>query len=200
MYLREKYKGQIDISFGFEMEYFSVCFPSMLESALSYGAEYLILGQHYVEPEYLGGRHAFSEQADEEGGLRSYVSVVIDAMKTGVFTYVAHPDVFCFKRGELTFYREEMRRLCAASRELNIPIELNFLGIRSHRHYPREEFWEIAGEEGAPVTFGFDAHDVQGAYDESSLPTAQAMVERYHLHYVGKPRLIPIQKLSGKGQ
>lgn len=36
-----------------------------------------------------------------------------------------------------------------ASRELNIPLEINFLGVRDNRIYPNEWFWEVAGRENA---------------------------------------------------
>ena len=60
--LREKYKGEIDIKIGFEMEYYPKHFKKMLESAIEYGAEYLILGQHFVFP---GDREAVRRQAME---------------------------------------------------------------------------------------------------------------------------------------
>lgn len=186
--LREKYKGQIKIFLGFEMEYYPEHFGRMLESAVSYGAEYLILGQHYIAPEYTGIKQVFSA-CEDASVLRQYVDLLIDAMHTGVFSYVAHPDAFCYKGTDLALYREEMRRLCIASKTLQIPLELNFLGIRAKRHYPRAEFWEVAGEEQAPVTFGFDAHDVLAACDGTSFETAWVLCERYRLNYIGKPAL-----------
>ena len=83
-----------------------------------------------------------------------------------------------------------MRRICAAARQKSIPLEINLLGIRDGRHYPREAFWRFAGEEGVPVTFGFDAHDPKSACDEASIPTAMALVEKYHLNYIGEPTLV----------
>ena len=188
MRLREKYKGQIKIFLGFEMEYFPELFESMLANAISYGAEYLILGQHYIAPEYTGAKQVFAANSDH-GAFRTYVDLVIDAMKTGVFSYVAHPDVFHYADDDRHFYREECRRLCAASRELGVPLELNFLGIRQKRSYPCAPFWEVAGEERAPVTFGFDSHDVLAAYDGESLRAAEEMVLRYGLHYIGEASL-----------
>jgi len=86
-------------------------------------------------------------------------------------------------------YCGEMRKICVTSRELNVPFEINFLGIRDGRTYPRELFWKLAGEEGSPVTFGFDAHDTENAYDASSLVKAKELVEKYDINYIGRPRL-----------
>ena len=185
--LRRKYRDKIEISIGFESEYYPEYFDEMLRNAKGYGAEYLILGIHFIAPEITGDRHTFHETKNERR-LKKYADTAIAAMETGAFTYVAHPDILNF-RGSPNSYREEMRRICVASRELNIPLEINFLGIRGERYYPRGEFWQIAGEEKAPVTFGFDAHSVHSAYDGESLLVAEEMVKEYDLNYIGKPEL-----------
>lgn len=192
--LREKYGDRIDIKAGFEMEYFPKQFVAMFENAKKLGAEYIILGEHYVEEEYPGILHA-SDETEKTEDLKEYVACVVDAIKTGVFTYIAHPDVLNFT-GDVGLYREEMRKICIASREHNIPLEINFLGIRGRRKYPTLAFWEIAGEERSPVTFGLDAHDAENAYDGESLKVAKEMVKKYSLNYIGKPELINIQEIT----
>lgn len=192
--LGERYKDKILLSVGFETEYYEEYFEDMLKSAIEYGAEYLILGQHFTEPEVHGARHTVDE-TDNPEHLREYVSSVVLAMKKKVFTYIAHPDIVNFT-GDEELYKEEMRKICITSREFNIPLEINFLGIRGRRNYPRELFWEIAGEENCPVTFGFDAHTEMDAYDGDSLSVAKEMVKRYNLNYIGKPELVLIQNLK----
>ncbi len=192
--LREKYKDKIDIKIGFEMEYYQEYFSDMLKCALEYGAEYLILGQHFTNAatEHPKSKNSFKEH-DSEAELSEYASSVVAAIKTRVYTYVAHPDVFNFT-GNITAYKEQMQRICIAAKEYNIPLEINLLGIRTGRTYPNEAFWEIAGKVGAPVTFGFDAHTVNDAYDGSSIPKAYAIVKRYKLNYIGMPSVILIQE------
>lgn len=187
--LAEKYKDQAEIRVGFEMEYYPELFDEMLKRAVEHGAEYLLLGQHWLEPEHNETTAHVTWETEDPGRLKTYVSLVTEAMKTGRFTYVAHPDIIRFT-GDLELYREEMRKICAVARELQIPLEINFLGIRESRHYPREEFWQIAGEEKCPVTFGFDAHDTAAAYDGESLVRAKEMVEKYSLNYIGMPELV----------
>lgn len=190
--LREKYAGQIDLKIGFEMEYYPLYFPAMLEQARTLGCEYLILGQHFLGNEHPDGVYT-GRAPDSEDTLVEYVDGVVAAMESGVFTYVAHPDILRFQ-GDESLYRREMRRLCAAAQEHNVPLEINFLGIREGRWYPRDLFWQIAGEERSPVTFGFDSHEVEAAYDGDSLPIAEEMVRRYRLNYIGKPELILLQE------
>ncbi len=188
--LREKYKDQIEIKIGFESEYYPEFFEEMLAFCKRVGAEYLILGQHFVIPECYPSIHSSVANEDEER-LCKYVDSLIAAMKTKAFSYIAHPDVFNFV-GDSEIYKREIRRLCKASKELDIPIEINFLGIREHRYYPNELLWQVAGEEKSPVTFGFDSHDTLAAYDGESLEIALKLVKKYNLNYIGKPRIIAI--------
>ena len=191
--LREKYKNEIDIKIGFEMEYYPALFDEMLKNAVEYGAEYLILGPHYIEEENKNLPHAISENEDVKF-LKSYTEMVVSAIKTGVFTYVAHPDIINFT-GDKEIFLSEMRKICIASREYNIPLEINFLGIRDNRNYPNEAFLKLAGEEKCPVTFGFDAHTVEAAFDGESLVKAKELVKKFNLNYIGKPDVILIQEI-----
>ena len=189
--LAEKYMDKIDIIVGFEAEYYPEYFDEFLENARKWGADYLILGAHYLAPENNPEVRHTCLACDSKDALENYVSSVISAMNTGVFTYVAHPDVFNFT-GDDELYKKEMRKICVESKKLNIPLEINFLGIREGRAYPRMLFWELAGEEQCPVTFGFDAHDVRSAYDGESYIKAMEMVEKYKLNYIGKPDIVKL--------
>ncbi|MBQ7821428.1 MAG: histidinol-phosphatase [Clostridia bacterium] len=190
--LKEKYKEQIDIKIGFEMEFYPRHFEKMLNDVIEYGAEYLILGPHYIEEEQPSGVHVI-QKTDSVKRLEKYSNCIVDGIKSGVFTYIAHPDMINFT-GDVEVFQREIRKICSAARECNIPLEINFLGIRDNRNYPNEAFWEIAGEERSPVTFGFDSHETVDAYDEISLVRAMEIVEKYNLNYIGKPNLIMLEK------
>ncbi|MBR5218524.1 MAG: histidinol-phosphatase [Clostridia bacterium] len=189
--LREKYRDKIDIKIGFEMEYYPSHFEKMLDFARKSGAEYLILGQHFLGEEHPDGYYCGSETNREEH-MCEYASLVISAMETGVFTYVAHPDVINFT-GDREVYERESRKICKASARLGIPLEVNFLGIRARRNYPDPDFWRIAREEGAPVTFGHDAHSINSAgVNPETLDVARKLVAKCALRYIGKPDITPI--------
>jgi len=183
--LREKYKDQLTLYIGFEAEYFPLYFDQMVEHVTGIGCEYLILGQHF-----LYGNHArgSASKTESEEDLNDYVNGVLTAIKSGYITYVAHPDMIAYV-GDEAVYRRAVETICNASKEYDVPLEINFLGIRDNRFYPHEEFWQIAGEIGSPVTFGFDAHDVPSSYDGASIPKAEALVERCGLNYIGMPKL-----------
>ena len=118
---------------------------------------------------------------------------VIFAMKSGAFTYVAHPELLNYV-GDEGIYEREMRRLCRAAAETDTPLEINFLGIRDRRHYPKRRFWKWAGECGCRVVFGFDAHDVPSAYDGESLKVAEEWVSEFGLRLDTDPRIRSLEK------
>lgn len=173
--LREKYKDQIDIRIGLETEYYPLIWDKLLEEYKKYPIDFLLLGQHTV-PEYppvpdeksalFGVRERSSFFAtDSPGVLRGYVDLITTAMRSGLFSCVAHPDVINFV-GEREVYRREMSRIIELSLELSIPLELNVNGVKkgmllgdvSLSHYPSRDFWQLAGEMSAGAIIGIDAH------------------------------------------
>ena len=188
--LKLEYKDKINIHLGFEMEYYEEYFDEMVENARKWGAEYLILGQHSVgsEPEFFFWS---TEPTDNKEYLKQYVSRVVAAIESGVFTYVAHPDMFNFT-GDDEIYNEEMIKIIEAAQKHKMPLEINFLGIRDMRNYPTERFWKLAEGHEISVVFGFDAHDVEGACDLASLPRALEICEKYNLKVLKRPELIKI--------
>ena len=185
--LRKKYQNKIEISIGYEMEYYSEHFIEMLKIARNSGAEYLILGHHFILGEHPSGIGA-GGPTDSAELLHTYVDEVIEAMKTGVFSYVAHPDFTCFT-GDDNIYEKEIMRLALASKELDIPLEINLLGVRYGKFYPADKFWRVVGMIGSPVTVGYDAHNATDLLNKDQLRTAEEIIRRHGLNYVGAPRL-----------
>ena len=154
--LREKYRGTIEIPIGLETEYFPGLFDDYMEMIKDSGVEFLILGQHYLFNEefspYMG------RETNDEDILINYVDQICEAVDTGVFTYVAHPDLLHFTGNE-SAYAREMRRLCEHAAKAGIAMELNVNGARDNRHYPNPVFWRIAGETGCQAVIGLDSHN-----------------------------------------
>lgn len=153
--LRERYKDKIDIKIGFEAELYPDYFEDLLKTIEGYPVDYLILGQHYNYNEV--NAHYCGDPTDDTALLDNYVDTCIRAIRSGRFTYIAHPDIFRYT-GSDDIYRERMLRLCAEARGAGVPLELNLLGLRDGRHYPSERLFRIAGEAGAGVILGIDAH------------------------------------------
>ncbi|MBE5922166.1 MAG: PHP domain-containing protein [Lachnospiraceae bacterium] len=153
--LKEEYKKDIEIKIGFECEYFADLLEEQQAILKDYPLEYMILGHHFVRGEqhgiYIGAPFT------DKSVLKEYVDDAIAGMKTGLYAYLCHPDLPNFK-GDPVFYEEQMKRLCCAAKELNIPLEINMYGYNTNRNYPTERFFKWAKEIGNTVIFGVDAH------------------------------------------
>ena len=173
--LKEEYKQDIDVRLGFEAEYYPDLFESMLTLIAPYPVEYLLLAQHFndsSETVYNPSRPG------SRGALSTYVDRVVAGMETGKFSCVAHPDLFYFTGPEAA-YRAEMGRLCRRARELDMPLEINILGMRTDRCYPCDSFWPLAKAEGCKVVLGCDAHAPKDVADPDQLRRAQSYAARF---------------------
>jgi len=186
--LREEYKGQIDIKLGYEAEYYPAIFEDLLALLRQYPCDYLLLGQHFVRNEYDGRYSGYN--GDDVSFAKEYIDQCCEAMRTGYFTYFAHPDLMCYTGDEESF-RREYSRMIACSLETEVPLEINLLGIRGGRQYPYERFWALAGEMKAKVVIGCDAHEPENTADFTSYEKALAIVEKYGL-ILTDPVLRPI--------
>ncbi len=186
--LREAYRGRIEIKIGFEAEYYPAYFDRLLELLAPYPVDYLIMGQHFLENET---SHLYSgEQTGSETRLARYVDQVIAGLETGKFSYLAHPDLVNFV-GERAAYRRQCLRLCQAAKALAIPLEINLLGIREARAYPRWDFFAIAAEVGNDVILGSDAHAPDVVCDMPSREIARAKAKELGLCLIEEPVLRP---------
>jgi len=182
--LREKYRDTVDIRLGLEAEYYPAYFSELMAHLKDTPVEYLLLGQHFVQNEV--GDHYSGRATADEAHLRQYCKQVADGLYTGLFTYLAHPDLIHFT-GDAKVYRHYMRTVCKAANDCGIPVELNFLGIREGRHYPSDLFWELAGEENCKVVFGCDAHRAEELNFEAQESVARQMAQQYGLCVLEEP-------------
>ncbi len=174
--LRDRYRDAIDIRLGVEMEYYPGHFADTLSLLRDNQVEYLILGQHFPGNEY-HQPYCGSPTVDEER-LRQYCRQVMDAMNTGFFTYLAHPDLLNF-HGDEQVYRQLMTEMCREARACDIPLEINLLGLGENRHYPRNAFWECAAEEGCKAILGCDAHTPEGLLAVKTEQRALALAKQW---------------------
>ena len=153
--LKQEYAGEIEIRIGVESEFYPACFEALLRLLEDYPCEYMLMGQHFIRNEF-DGVYSGSRTMDE-AVLVQYVSQVLEGLKTGMFTYLAHPDLLNW-RGDEAVYDREMERLCRGAKALGIPLEINLLGLYDCRHYPAPRFWQIASRVGNEAVLGCDAH------------------------------------------
>ena len=153
--------------------------PQLLPVLRDYPLDYVILGQHFVDNEM--DAHYSGNDAEDDRLLERYASQTIEAMQTGMFTYFAHPDLFHYV-GDDKFYKEQARRICREAKSCSIPLEVNLLGIRKKKHYPRPLFWEVAAEEGCNVILGRDAHEPHAILESAPEQKALDIIAHYGLN------------------
>lgn len=167
--LREKYKDQIKIYLGFEAEAMPYYFDYYKELLNEGHIEYFILGNHWELDEHNNLSSFFFHSTTTTKIIKRYTSSLIRGMKTGLFKFVAHPDLFMLnyaKWNKTTIKCSE--EICKWSLKLDIPLEFNFGPIRSglriingeERYtYPYFRFWEIVKKYGCKVILGLDVHN-----------------------------------------
>lgn len=161
--LKEKYQDKISIKIGLECEYFPKYMDWLKEFIKEKKLDYIILGNHYYQTDEK--RLYFGTGCNNKEMLNIYVDEAIEGMKTGLYSYLAHPDLFM--RGYRFFdgdAEEASYRLCRAARALDIPLEYNLAGSEYNSmsdtiEYPHPEFWKIAAKVGNKAIIGIDAHD-----------------------------------------
>jgi len=161
--LKEKYKDQITIKIGLEVEYF----PQYMEWLKTFIKEkkldYIIFGNHFYQSDENGVY--YGRGCSDDLILKQYANDCIEGLKTGLYSYLAHPDLFMRGRSNFDALAYEVSyQICNACKEMNIPLEYNLAGLevceRKHvSQYPHPEFWEIAAEVKNDVIIGCDAHD-----------------------------------------
>ncbi len=184
--LRSQYGQRLQMHIGLETEYYPALFPQLLSYARDNGIEYLILGQHWCGNE-IGEPYNGWETAEEDL-LARYCHQVADAMQTGLFTYIAHPDILNFV-GDADVYAKHIRFLCKEAKNNQIPLEINLLGMANDKNYPNPSFWRIAGEEGCLTVLGADAHKPEGLLVPELEDRARALVKACDLQLLDKVQL-----------
>ncbi len=177
--LKKEYQKDIEIHLGLEVEYYPRHFESLLRLCEGYPIEYFLLAQHCLDNEYDGcpsGR-----PTEDEAVLAQYCRQIYEAMNTGRFLYLAHPDLINYT-GPEEIYDRHMRELCRQAKAHHLPLEINFLGLNENRNYPDQRFWKIVGEEQADVVFGVDAHHINTIHLPGCEERALKMVQKYGLH------------------
>lgn len=190
--LRREYARDITIYIGFEAEYLPRLMDAQDAFLAQYPVDYLILGQHFLDSEATGPYTG--HPSDQEFDLLRYVTTIIEAMESGRYRYVAHPDL-CHYMGDDAIYRREYLRLCEYLRHKGIPVEINLLGIADGRHYTSRRFLEIAQEVGNQVLIACDAHTPDALHPGDALQWATQTAQELGLEIVDYlPGLTPKHK------
>jgi histidinol-phosphatase (PHP family) len=169
---------ELTILKGMECEYVPE-FNAFFEEELlgRWGVEYLVCGVHWfpLNGEWTGMYGGTRTPA----ALRAYADFLVEAMASGLFDFVAHPDLFGNAYPHWDSEAAECsRRILEAAECLGVPLELNAYGFLKRRvrsaagprfMYPWEPFWELAAEYDIDVVVSSDAHRPRNIVAETDL-------------------------------
>jgi histidinol-phosphatase (PHP family) len=167
----EKARSPFPFFWGFECEWhpaFESWYRDYLRSEL--GAEYLVYGSHWISD---AGEFYYIPEVAEERFLGRYVDLTIAGLRTGLYDFLAHPDLFL---AGYTHFTADVRLACRdiidAAIAMDLPLEVNGLGLEKpavmgdqgpRAPYPVREFWEMASSMGAVIICNSDAHRAEDA-------------------------------------
>lgn len=179
--LKEKYKDQIDIYLGMEVEYY----PDQWETLSKYRKQldYCILGQHELS---FNGKSSYHLSTPQD--IKDYVDALELACQRHLCDYIAHPDLLLFSYPRIDEHIiEAAKRIAKISIEYDMPLELNCgLGVRRglvmyedgpRYPYPTKACFEIFAEYQCPIVFGLDIHDPKLFFTDEYVDKAYEVVK-----------------------
>ena len=172
--IKQAYHKEIKIYKGIEIEYLDQ--NDEYYADLFKQVDYFILGQHYIGLKSQNFISTYDLKTKKD--IMTYSDEIVSAMKTQLFSVVAHPDLFLFSYptfDENAFLAS--KAIIEASIAYDVPLEYNANGIRrglvslpegDRYYYPRQEFWELVSQyPECKVLVSADAHNSRQIYDEA---------------------------------
>lgn len=171
--LTDKYSADIILYKGLEIEYlpeYHAYYESLLQA---WKLDYLLLGEHFYRNS--AGELFNITQAQSTENYLDYARAVVQAMKTGYFKMVAHPDIFA-----MNYFAWDKNCDAACDLIINAAVstdtilEFNANGFRRGIHdypdgkrfmYPHRAFWEKVSGSRARVIIGSDCHNPAQVWD-----------------------------------
>ena len=172
--VKDVYKDKIKVYSGFEAEYLPQ-YNSYYERLLKDNrCDYLILGVHFFEKD--DGFLQYTTDIYDPSLYVKYALRAIEAMKTGYFKFLCHPDLIGvgdFNIGEE--HKKAFDILIEGAIKYDFVMEYNAnghrrgisrLGDKEREQYPLKELWNMINKTDIKVVVGSDCHNPKLLYDE----------------------------------
>ena len=159
--VRDYSSKDIKILLGYECDYLEED-HSYFEKVKS-EVDYLITGTHFLRKD---GRtiSPFSSLLDSSD-MKQYQDKVISAINSGLFSFVAHPDLYLHS----ATWNEETaiiaENIISAAVKNDIPLEINGRGtnkiVNDEWAYPKKDFFKLAKAMNAKLIASTDSHTIR---------------------------------------
>lgn len=161
--LEKIYGNQIKLVRSFEAEYFPEVMDKYKQMKEEDHIDIWILGQHESSDHTVN----YFRCKDIEKDLLHYTSDVLEALETGFFDVLAHPDLLMMYYEEPSpLFLECMDKIFKVCEQKDIIVEINANGIRGHKGYPNKAVFELSKKYNLRYIVSTDAHDPKAFYDE----------------------------------
>ncbi len=159
---QKKYANNIKIFKSLECEYAPKFHDYYQQLKEKYDLDFLILGHHFSEVPPINDYFNISE----DNVVLEFEKTIIQAINSGLFKMVAHPDVFLngYPFNELA--EKVSHNICKALEENNIYVEINANGLRNKCNYPNKGFFTISKEYNLKYLINADSHNLSHLDDE----------------------------------
>lgn len=172
--LKKQFQNQIQLRIGLEIEYDPQKLAYYEQLINEKGIDYLALGQHiYVSDQ---GEYINTYFLKDTNQYIGYAKSIEQALATGCFAFVAHPDLMFLNNLEWDDNCEQASRIIIeAAKRHKIPLEFNANGLRrgiqeyrdgARYPYPHFKFWKMVAKNQIPVLINSDAHHPSNINDE----------------------------------
>ncbi len=178
----------IVVLLGLECEYFPE-FHAFYEEELLGKREYdYLFGAGHYTPLHGEWWNSFM-RINTTDLLAAYSRYLAEMMETGLFEFIAHPDIFgCCNETWNKDLTACSRDILSAAEETGTPLEINGYGMRkppmrtavgTRHQYPWLPFWELAAEYNITVVCNSDAHHPEHAL--ANLGACRKLARRFRL-------------------
>ena len=181
-HLKEKYKDQIEIFLGLEIDYHEEYLDVLKQYRKDF--DYLLLGQHGFELE--DEKSYFIKNKED---LKTYCDIVEIACEKGLVDCIAHPDVCMWSYPKIDEYvMAAAKRIADIAYKYKIPVEANcgsgvLRGKKEYEDmeryaYPTEAFFKEFAKKGNEVIIGLDIHDPQLFSTDEYINRVMSVIEK----------------------
>lgn len=162
----EREKRPFSVLTGYECDHFpeyAAWHRGLKESGR---ASYLISGTHYIfRPD--GKRVSPFYDRLTADDLSRYRDLVVAAIQSGIYDFLAHPDLYMAGWAEWDEKASAIARdIITEAVKADLPLEINGNGlhkpmVNGRLPYPHAGFWDLASDLGARCVLSTDAHKVE---------------------------------------